>query len=83
MAARFPELHRVLSPQGGLFLHVDDTMSHYLKILLDHVFGPANFAGQITWKRTSAHTTKGLGRVATRSSSSAAAARPRGADRTG
>jgi site-specific DNA-methyltransferase (adenine-specific) len=58
MAARFPELHRVLSPDGGLFLHVDQTMSHYLKILLDHVFGAGNFAGQIIWKRTSAHTTK-------------------------
>ena len=64
MAARFPELHRVLGPQGGLFLHVDDTMSHYLKILLDHVFGRGNFAGQIIWKRTSSHMTKrGLGRV--------------------
>jgi DNA modification methylase len=64
MAARFPELHRVLGPQGGLFLHVDETMSHYLKILLDHVFGRGNFAGQIIWKRSSAHTTKrGLGRM--------------------
>ena len=64
MAGRFPELHRVLGPQGGLFLHVDDTMSHYLKILLDHVFGRENFAAQIIWKRSSGHTTKrSLGRV--------------------
>lgn len=64
MAARFPELHRVLGPQGGLFLHVDETMSHYLKILLDRVFGRGNFAGQIIWKRSSSHQTKrGLGRV--------------------
>lgn len=53
MAARFPELHRILNPDGGLFLHVDDTMSHYLKILLDYVFGAENFAGQIIWKRSS------------------------------
>ena len=45
MAARFSELHRVLGPAGGLFLHVDETMSHYLKILLDQVFGCENFAG--------------------------------------
>jgi site-specific DNA-methyltransferase (adenine-specific) len=65
MAARFPELHRVLTPAGGLFLHVDDTMNHYLKILLDQVFGDQNFAGQIIWKRTSAHNNakRGLPRV--------------------
>jgi DNA modification methylase len=63
MAARFPELHRVLGPQGGLVLHVDDTMCHYLKILLDCVFGRGNFAGQIIWKRTSAHTKRGWAKV--------------------
>jgi adenine specific DNA methylase Mod len=65
MAARFSELHRVLGPAGGLFLHVDDTMSHYLKILLDQVFGCENFAGQIIWKRTSSHNSvkRGLARV--------------------
>jgi site-specific DNA-methyltransferase (adenine-specific) len=63
MAARFPELHRVLGPRGGLFLHIDAVMCSYLKILLDHVFARRNFAGQITWKRTSAHTKRGWARV--------------------
>jgi site-specific DNA-methyltransferase (adenine-specific) len=65
MAARFSELHRVLGPAAGLFPHVDETMSHYLKILLDQVFGCENFAGQIIWKRTSSHNNvkQGLARV--------------------
>ena len=55
MAARLVELHRVLKPTGSLYLHCDPTASHYLKILLDAVFGPTNFRSEIIWKRTFAH----------------------------
>jgi DNA modification methylase len=55
MAVRLTELHRVLGPGGGLFLHCDPVMSHYLRILLDQVFGDRNFAAEIVWKRTGAH----------------------------
>ena len=55
MAARLVELHRVLKPTGSLYLHCDPTASHYLKILLDMVFGPNHFIAEITWKRTGSH----------------------------
>ena len=55
MAVRLIELHRVLKPTGSLYLHCDPTASHYLKILLDAVFGPEQFQNEIVWKRTSAH----------------------------
>jgi site-specific DNA-methyltransferase (adenine-specific) len=55
MAVRLVELHRVLRPTGSLYLHCDPTASHYLKILLDAVFGAKNFRNEIVWKRTSAH----------------------------
>jgi len=64
MAARLKELHRVLKPTGGLYLHCDPTASHYLKLLLDAIFGPFCFRNEIVWKRTSGR--KGitqLGRV--------------------
>ena len=56
MAVRLIELHRVLKPTGSLYLHCDPTASHYLKILLDAVFGAENFRNEIVWKRTSAHS---------------------------
>ena len=56
MAVRLVELHRVLRPTGSLYLHCDPTASHYLKILLDAVFGKASFVNEIIWKRTSAHS---------------------------
>jgi site-specific DNA-methyltransferase (adenine-specific) len=55
MAIRMIELHRVLKPTGSLYLHCDPTASHYLKILLDAVFGPEQFRTEITWKRTNTH----------------------------
>lgn len=55
MAVRFVELHRVLKPDGSLYLHCDPTASHYLKILLDAVFGPLSFKNEITWRRTGSH----------------------------
>ena len=51
MAVRLLELHRVLKPTGSLYLHCDPTASHYLKMLLDAVFGPRNYRNEIIWKR--------------------------------
>jgi site-specific DNA-methyltransferase (adenine-specific) len=56
MAVRLVELHRVLKPTGSLYLHCDPTASHYLKILLDSIFGPDRFLSEIIWKRTGAHS---------------------------
>jgi site-specific DNA-methyltransferase (adenine-specific) len=56
MAIRLVELHRVLKPTGSLYLHCDPTASHYLKIILDAIFGIQNYRNEITWKRTSAHS---------------------------
>jgi site-specific DNA-methyltransferase (adenine-specific) len=55
MAARLVELHRVLKPTGSLYLHCDPTASHYLRIILDTIFGPENFKNEIIWKRSDAH----------------------------
>ncbi|HET6756534.1 MAG TPA: site-specific DNA-methyltransferase [Burkholderiales bacterium] len=55
MANRLLEMHRVLKPTGSLYLHCDPTASHYLKIVLDGVFGKENFQNEIIWKRTSSH----------------------------
>ena len=62
MAVRLIELHRVLKPAGSLYLHCDPTASHYLRILLDAVFGPINFRTEIIWKRSSAHSDTKQGR---------------------
>lgn len=56
MANRLVELHRVLKPTGSLYLHCDPTASHYLKIVLDTVFGSKNCRAEIIWKRSSAHS---------------------------
>ena len=52
MGVRLVELHRVLKSTGSLYLHCDPTASHYLKILLDAVFGARNFRNEIIWKRS-------------------------------
>jgi adenine specific DNA methylase Mod len=49
MAPRLVELRRVLKPTGSLYLHCDPTASHYLKLLLDAVFGPEQYINEITW----------------------------------
>jgi DNA modification methylase len=56
MAARLIEMRRVLKPTGSLYLHCDPTASHYLKVLLDGIFGPTNFRSELVWKRSSAHS---------------------------
>ena len=64
MTARLVELHRVLKSTGSLYLHCDPTASHYLKVILDTIFGGENFRNEIVWKRTSGHSDAvGFGRV--------------------
>ena len=55
MAPRLVELRRVLKETGSIYLHCDPTASHYLKVLMDGVFGPQFFRNEIVWKRTSSH----------------------------
>lgn len=55
MAIRLKELYRVLKPTGSIYLHCDPTASHYLKVVMDSVFGPKSLANEIIWKRTYAH----------------------------
>ena len=52
MAPRLVELRRVLKSTGSIYLHCDPTASHYLKLLLDAVFGHENYRNEIIWKRS-------------------------------
>jgi len=56
MRERLREIHRVLKPTGSVYLHCDPHASHYLKVMMDEVFGGRNFRNEIVWKRTSAHS---------------------------
>jgi DNA modification methylase len=56
MAIRLVELHRALKPAGSIYLHCDPTASHYLRLLMDSIWGGNNFQNEIIWRRT---TTKG------------------------
>src|SRR5439155_16247011 len=51
MVPRLVELHRVIKPTGSLYLHCDPTASHYLRMLLDGIFGAENFRNDVIWKR--------------------------------
>lgn len=64
MTVRLVELHRVLRPDGSIYLHCDPTASHYLKVVMDIIFGVRNFRDEITWKRSSAHNDAKQGRKA-------------------
>ncbi len=55
MGERLLELHRVLKPTGSIYLHCDPTASHYLKLLLDAIFGIKNFRNEIIWQRFNFH----------------------------
>ncbi len=64
MAPRLVEIKRIMKPAASIYLHCDPTSSHYLKLLMDAVFQPANFRNEIIWKRTSAHSDSGkFGRI--------------------
>jgi site-specific DNA-methyltransferase (adenine-specific) len=56
MAIRIYYMHKVLKDTGSFYLHCDPTMSHYLKVVCDLIFGEKNFRNEITWKRTTAHS---------------------------
>jgi site-specific DNA-methyltransferase (adenine-specific) len=56
MAIRLQKLHEILKSTGSIYLHCDPTSSHYLKILMDCIFGVKNFRNEIVWKRTHAHS---------------------------
>ena len=56
IAPRLVELRRTLKSTGSIYLHCDPAASHYLKMLMDAVFGPENFLNEVVWKRTSAHS---------------------------
>jgi site-specific DNA-methyltransferase (adenine-specific) len=61
MAVRLTELHRVLKETGSLYLHCDPTASHYLKLLLDSIFGKGRFLNEIVWLRTNSHNMQSKG----------------------
>jgi DNA modification methylase len=56
MIPRLLESHRILHAQGSIFIHCDPTASHYLKVILDSIFGAEHFRNEIIWKRTHAHS---------------------------
>ena len=56
MAVRLLELKRVMKDTASIYLHCDPTASHYLKMLMDAVFGSGLFLNEMTWKRSSAHS---------------------------
>jgi site-specific DNA-methyltransferase (adenine-specific) len=64
MSVRLLELHRVLKPTGSIYLHCDDTAVHYLKGVMDALFGPENYVNNIVWKRATSHNDpKRFGRI--------------------
>jgi DNA modification methylase len=63
MTIRLIELHRVLKPTGSIYLHCDPTASHYLKVVMDTIFGKENYQNEIIWRRTSAHSDTRQGNV--------------------
>jgi len=56
MRDRLTQLKTLLAPDGSLWIHCDTSEGHYLKVLLDEVFGRPNFRNEVIWKRTSAHS---------------------------
>lgn len=61
MYERFTIIRELIADTGSIWVHCDQSKGHYLKVLLDEVFGPENFINQITWKRTFAHGDMGQG----------------------
>ena len=55
MSTRLLEMERILKDTGSIYLHCDPTASHYLKLVMDSIFGNSNFRNEIIWKRTAAH----------------------------
>lgn len=56
-------IHELMSEDGSLYLHLDTNKVHYMKVVLDEIFGPQNFRSEIVWKRSSAHSDTKQGRA--------------------
>ena len=56
MTQRLLPMRGLLKPTGSIYLHCDPTASHYIKVMMDAIFGHDNFRNEIIWKRTSAHS---------------------------
>jgi DNA modification methylase len=56
MTYRLFEMRRILKPTGSIYLHCDPAASHYIKVMIDGVFGHGSFRNEVIWKRTSAHS---------------------------
>jgi adenine specific DNA methylase Mod len=63
MAHRLWYMHKLLKDTGSFYLHCDPTMSHYLKLIMDMIFGENNFINEITWQRTGSHNDAKQGRI--------------------
>ena len=64
MAVRLMEMERVLKPTGSIYLHCDDTANHYLRMLMDAIFGWRNFKNELVWRRATSHNNaKRYGRI--------------------
>ena len=64
MAVRLIEMKRLMKPTGSIYLHCDPTASHYLKLIMDALFGPTMFRNEVIWKRTGSHnSTESFGPV--------------------
>ena len=57
MVERLVYMRPILKPAGSIYLHCDPTASHYIKVMMDGIFGPQNFRNEITWQRTESHNT--------------------------
>ena len=57
MVQRLLPMRGLLKPTGSIYLHCDPTASHYIKIMMDAIFGHENFRNEITWQRTESHNT--------------------------
>ena len=67
MVERLLQMKVILKPTGSIYLHCDPTAGHYIKVMMDAIFGHDNFRSEIVWKRTSAHSdAKGFGQVCDR-----------------
>ncbi len=56
MTQRLIRCRDILAPAGSIYFHCDPSASHYLKVIMDGVFGRRHFRSEVTWKRTSAHS---------------------------
>ena len=63
MAIRLFEMHRILKDKYSIYLHCDPTASHYLKLIMDAIYGKKNFRAEIVWKRHNAHNDKVFGSI--------------------